>query len=121
MSEPIAFDLHLPAPPPPGGNRQTQGRLRRTWKGQCDMHTLAQLCGAPRVDGAFSLAITLRQNNNGPVLTTYVNDLLAYLKERELIHSAGPAHLKRLVLAWGNESDAPEGVRLELRGLPAAA
>jgi hypothetical protein len=121
MSEPISFDLHLPAPPPPGGNRQTQGRLRRTWKGQCDMHTLAQLCGAPRVDGAFSLAITLRQNNNGAVLTTCVGDLLAYLKEREFIHSAGPAHLRKLVLAWGSADEAPDGVRLELRELGTAA
>jgi hypothetical protein len=62
---------------------------------------LAQLAGAPRIDGPYELSVVLRQGSNGSRLQTGLNDLLAYLKERELIHSAGPAHLKKLVLSWG--------------------
>jgi hypothetical protein len=45
------------------------------------------------------LSITPRPSNNGAHLQSPVNDLIAYLRERELIHSAGPAHMRRLVLA----------------------
>ena len=34
-----------------------------------------------------------------------------------LISSAGPKHLRRLVLAWGDQRDAPAGCKIELREL----
>jgi hypothetical protein len=120
MPEPVTLDL--PLPPAPGGSRRTYRLLRNEWRNRCDMATLAQVCGAPRVDGPYALGITMRSNGkNGAALTSYVNDLLAYLRERELVHSSGPAHLRKLILAWGDASEAPEGVRLELRELSAAA
>jgi hypothetical protein len=120
MSEPISFDLHLPAPPAPGGNRQTQGKLRRIWKSECDMHALAQLAGVTRIDGPYELSIVLKQSGNSAQLQSAVNELVAYLKQIELIHSAGPAHLKRLVLSWGSADEAPEGVRLQVQQIAAA-
>jgi hypothetical protein len=118
---PQSVTLDLPVPPPRMNGGRSHAMSRQIWKNECDMAALAQLAGAPRVDGPYALEIIMRQTNNGGVLTTYVNDLIAYLRERELVHSGGPAHLKRLVLAWGDADDAPEGVRLQLSELPAAA
>jgi len=119
MQEPI--DLHLPAPPPPGGDRRTRGRLQRTWKSECDLAALGQLAGVSCINGPFELSIMLKQSGNSAQLQSPVNELIAYLKQIELIHSGGPAHLKRLVLEWGSADEAPEGVRLELRELSSAA
>jgi hypothetical protein len=55
------------------------------------------------------------------VLTTYVNDLIGYAMERGLIRNAEPHRLKKLTLMWAGEAEAPDGVRMVLRELSAAA
>ena len=79
------------------------------------MASLAQIAGAPRIVGEFELSVTLRPNGNGGQLVSPIHDLVAYLRERELIHSAGPNDMRRLVLAWDDADEAPAGCCLKLR------
>jgi hypothetical protein len=94
MPEPVELDLPLP-PTASAGTSSNRGyaMLRQDWKNRCDMASLAQLAGAPRINAQFELSITLRPSNNGAHLQSPVNDLIAYLRERELTHSAGSAHI----------------------------
>jgi hypothetical protein len=118
MPEPITLDLPLPPIPGGAGAARAYAALRQVWRNECDMAALAQLAGQPpRIDGQFELSIALQRNGNGSQLQSHVNDLVAYLRERELIHSAGPAHMLRLVLQWASADEAPAGCRLELREL----
>jgi hypothetical protein len=119
---PESVTLDLPLPPAPNGNPRARALLRQDWQSRCDMAALVQLAGVQCIDGQFELSITLQPSNNGAQLQSPVNDLVAYLRERELVHSAGPAHLRRLVLAWAPSADeAPAGARLELRELHSSA
>jgi hypothetical protein len=80
------------------------------------MQIIAQLEGAPQpIANAFELAITMRPNSNGSLLTTGVGELISYLRERGLVTSSGPNHMRGLVLARGSADEAPAGCRLRLR------
>jgi hypothetical protein len=114
---PNRFTLDLPLPPAVSGSPRSHAMLRQDWKDRCDLASLAQLAGAPRIDGQFELSITLRQSNNGAQLQSPVNDLITYLRDRELICSAGPAHMRRLLLAWVSADEAPTGCCLKLQVL----
>jgi hypothetical protein len=52
MPEPVVLDLPLP-PTASAGTSSNRGyaMLRQDWKNRCDMASLAQLAGAPRIDG----------------------------------------------------------------------
>ena len=115
MPEPVTLDLSLP--PAPSAGHRSYALLRQEWKNRCDMASLAQLAGAPRIDGPFELAITLRPGSNGAQLQSHVNDLVAYLRERAIIHSAGPNHMRKLTLAWAAKDEAPQGCTLKLRAI----
>ena len=101
----------LQCPAVPRGATELGSKMGRKWfrpcsrppciepRAPCDMASLAQIAGAPRIVGEFELSVTLRPNGNGGQLVSPIHDLVAYLRERELIHSAGPNDMRRLVLA----------------------
>ena len=72
-------------------------------------------------EGFYEVAITLCEEATKQELQSAVGDLIDYAKSIALISNAGPKHLRRLVIQWGEQHDAPEGCRLELRELQAPA
>jgi len=87
----------------------TAGRWRE-WKDRADRTALVQLCTQQpkRIDASIAI-----RPSDGATLTTFVTDLIGYLRERELIRTAEPHRLKKLTLMWASEAEAPDGVRLE--------
>ena len=113
--------LNLPLPPAINAARRIDWRVREryaAWLKRADATVLARSPGhrLPKpIEGPYEAIITVTEGRHD--LDAHCKSLIDFCTRLKLVAGDGPAHLRRVVLEFG---DAPEGARVELRPVEGA-
>lgn len=112
----------LDLPVPPSANRFRRANwgkggyaLIKAWHAKADALLFA-VKYRPLYLERFELHITVSEQHTGMDLDNGLKALIDYLRRIEAIANDAPANMRRIVVEWG---DAPEGVRVQIKGAAA--
>lgn len=119
--------LDLPVPPSVNRARRIDWSRKaehKHWQKMADAMVLGQRCRTrepvrvEKILGQFEVLVILSEKHTKIDLDNSLKCLIDYARRIELVVDDGPKYMRRVVVEWGH---APEGCRLVLRKIEAAA